>query len=118
MLELTLTYVGAVLIAMEFVRKFTNLQALMGMLIGWPMSPFLREIEEKGFANWYEVYFKVHKLNVIFRIIFSAILCLITLPLTVVFYAIWFIILVLNSFHNWVNRVNVEGKNDSILSTC
>jgi len=110
MTELTLTYVGTVLIAMEFVRKFTHLQALTGMLIGWPVSPFLREIEEKGFGNWYEVYFKAHKPNVIFRMISSAILCFITLPLTVTFYAIWFIILILNSFHNWVNRVYFEGK--------
>ena len=41
--ELVLTYVGTILIAMEFIRKFTNLQALMAMLVGWPVSSFLRE---------------------------------------------------------------------------
>ena len=81
MTELVLAYIGTILIAMEFVRKFTNLQALMGMLAGWPVTSFFGE---KGLENWSEIY-EVHKLNVIFRIIFSLILCLITLPLTVVF---------------------------------
>ena len=106
MTEIVLAYVGAILIAMEFVRKFTNLQALMGMLVGWPVSSFFGE---KGFENWSEIY-KAHKLNVIFRMIFSLVLCLITLPLTVAFYVIWFIILVLNSLHNWVNGLYFEGK--------
>ena len=104
--EIVLTYVGAILIAMEFVRKFTGLQALMGMLVGWPVSSFFGE---KGLENWNEKY-EAHKCNIMFRLILSVILCIITLPLTVAFYLIWFIVLVLNSFHNWVNRLYFEGK--------
>ena len=104
--EIVLTYVGAILIAMEFVRKFTDLQALMGMLIGWPVSSFFGE---KGLQNWAETY-NAHKLNITFRILFSFIICIITLPLTVLFYLIWFVILILNSFHNWINRLYFEGK--------
>ncbi len=59
--------------------------------------------------NWKEKY-EAHKYNVMFRLILSAILCIITLPLTAAFYLIWFIIFVLNSFHNWVNRLYFEGK--------
>jgi len=110
MTELALTYAGTVLIAMEFIRKFTKLQALMGMLIGWPLSSFILDIEERGLKNWYEVYFKAHKFNIILRIIFTLILCLITLPLTIAFYVIWFIVLTLNSFHNWVNGLYFEGQ--------
>jgi hypothetical protein len=106
MTELVLTYVGTVLIAMEFVRKFTELQALMGMLVGWPVSSFFGE---KGSVNWSEIN-KANKVNVIFRMFFSLILCVITLPLTVAFHIIWFIILILNSFHNWVNRLYSKGK--------
>jgi hypothetical protein len=91
---------------MEFVRKFTDLQALMGMIIGWPVSSFLRE---KGLPNLLEAY-KTHKINIIIRMICSLILSIITLPLTVAFYIIWFIILCLNSFHNFVNKLYYEGK--------
>lgn len=104
--EVVLTYVGAILIAMEFVRKFTDLQALMGMLVGWPVSSFLKE---KRLENVSEII-KQHKLSFIFRLLLSLILCILTLPLTVAFYVIWFVILVLNSFHNWVNKVYFEGK--------
>ena len=104
--EVVLSYIGAILIAMEFVSKFTRLQALMGMLTGWPVSSFFRE---KRFEDWYETY-KNHKLDVILRLIFSLILLILTLPLTIVFYIIWFMVLVLNSLHNWVNRLYFEGK--------
>ena len=106
MTELTLTYVGTILIAMEFVRKFTALQALMGMLAGWPVSSFLKE---KRLQDWFEIY-NAHKLSSTFRLLLSFFLCIVTLPLTVVFYGIWFIILVLNTFHNWVNKLSFEGK--------
>jgi hypothetical protein len=104
--EVVLAYIGAILIAMEFIRKFTALQALMGMLVGWPVSSFFGE---KRFEDWSETY-KKHKLNFTLRVIFSFILCILTLPLTVVFYLIWFIVLALNSFHNWVNSSYSEGK--------
>ena len=106
MTETLLTYVGTMLIAMEFIRKFTSLQALMGMLVGWPVSSFL---EENGLEKWFEEY-KSHKFELIFRLFLSLILCIIALPLTLVFYVIWFIILTLNSFHNWVNRLYSKGK--------
>lgn len=106
--EIVLTYIGAVLIAMEFIRKFTKLQALMGMLVGWPVSSFFGDKGLKSRSEIYEIY-KKHKLNVIFRVIISLILCIISLPLTVVFYVIWFIVSVLNSFHYWVNRLYSEG---------
>jgi hypothetical protein len=105
-IEVVLTYLGAILIAMEFVRKFTDLQALMGILIGWPVSPFLGEKGRKVLSETY----KNHKLNVILRMILAVILCLLSLPLTVAFYVIWFVILVLNTFHNWVNRLYSEGR--------
>ena len=104
--EVVLAYIGAILIAMEFVRKFTRLQALMGMLAAWPVSSFFRE---KRFEDWNETY-KNHKLNVTLRLIFSLILAILTIPLTIMFYVIWFMVLVLNSFHNWVNSLYSEGK--------
>ena len=104
--EIVLTYVGTILIAMEFVRKFSNLQALTGMIIGWPVLSFFGE---KGLQNWAEV-FNAHKLSSTFRILFSFILSIVTLPLTVAFYVIWFVVLILNSFHNWINRLYFEGK--------
>ncbi|MFC1915991.1 hypothetical protein ACFLW4_04775 [Chloroflexota bacterium] len=103
--EVVLSYIGAILIAMEFVRKFTRLQALMGMLAGWPVSSFLRE---KRFEDWYETY-KNHKLNITLRLIFSLMLLFLTIPLTIIFYVIWFMVLILNSFHNWVNRLYFKG---------
>ncbi len=105
MTELVLTYVGAVLIAMEFVRKFTKVLALMDMLVAWPVSSLFGE---NGLENWSEIY-KAHKLNVIFRVTLSLILGIITLPFTLVSYVLWFIILALNSFHNWVNRLYSKG---------
>ena len=104
-IEAVLSYIGAILIAMEFVRKFTKLQALMGMLVGWPVAQIFGD---KRLADWYVIY-KKHRLKFVMRIIFSFILCIITLPLTVGFYIIWFVILILNSIHNWVNRLYFEG---------
>ena len=106
MTEVVLTYIGSVLIAMEFVRKFTDLLALMGMLVGWPVSQYMSEDGLIGLSKAY----KFSKLKVIARLILSLILAVLTLPLTVVFYLIWLIILVLNSFHNRVNAFYSEGK--------
>jgi hypothetical protein len=103
--EIILTYVGSVLIAMEFVRKTVDLQALMGMLVGWPVSSFLG-----GKPTAWDQMIRKHGLQVSLRLILSLILGLVTLPLTIAFHVIWGVVLVLNSFHNLVNRLYLEGK--------
>ena len=53
MTELVLAYIGAVLIALEFVRGaktisgFKSLQALVGMLLAWPFRPYLNTISSQ-----------------------------------------------------------------------
>ena len=42
MIEVTLAYIGNVLIAYEFVRKFTKLQAFAGMTASYPFLFFAR----------------------------------------------------------------------------
>jgi hypothetical protein len=102
-----LVYIGTILIAMEFIRKFTKIQALMGMIIGWPLSGFLKD---KGIPNLMSAY-KTHKVNIALRMALSMILAIITLPLTISFYIIWFMVLCLNSFHNLINKLYFEGQN-------
>ena len=104
--ELVLSYIGAMLIAIEFVRKFTDFQALIGMLAGWPLSSLLKENQLEDITE----IIQQHKLVFALRISLSILLCVLTLPLTVTLYLIWFVILFLNSFHNWINTVYFEGK--------
>ena len=106
MTVVVLTYFGTILIAMEFVRKVPDLQALTGMLTGWPVSKFFTEIGEKGWSKTYEA----HKLGLLWRVPLSGVLCIVILPISAAFFVLWFIVLVLNSFHNWVNRLYLEGK--------
>ncbi len=104
--EVVLTYFGTVLIAIEFVRKTTDLQAFMGMIVGWPVAGFFKENGRREFLE----AFHSHGLNMTIRVIFSLTLSIGTLPLTVFFYIIWFIILCLNSLQNTVNKYYHEGK--------
>ncbi|OGO17986.1 MAG: hypothetical protein A2Z15_00490 [Chloroflexi bacterium RBG_16_50_11] len=104
--EVVLTYIGTVLIAMEFVRKFTDLQAFMGLIVGWPVARYFRD----NGIQYLKTDYNAHKLVTSLRLICSLILSIITLPLTIAFYIIWFIILGLNSFQNLINKLYYEGK--------
>ncbi len=101
-----LTYVGTVLIAIEFVRKMTNLQALIGMAIGWPAVRYFSEDGMIILKNDMEK----HWILVLWRLMLSAFFGLISTPIIIAFYIVWFVTLIMNSFHNWINRVYATGK--------
>ena len=103
MIEVTLAYIGNVLIAYEFVRKFTKLQAFAGMTASYPFLLFARSLEKMG---------KVPGLLKIPITLFILAICLffliIMLPLTAFFYFIWCVILILDWFHHVINRAYIR----------
>ena len=108
MTELVLAYIGAVLIALEFVRGaktisgFKSLQALVGMLLAWPFRPYLNAIGSQRKS------FKIPVIKtplLILLIIYALILLIIMLPITVVFYLFYFIIALLGLIHFGVNKL-------------
>ncbi len=99
-----LTYIGTVLIAFEFVREFTDFQALAGMSFGYPFT-----YVNKNWKNFNRRlgFFKV---PVLISILLAAVCITIAMiPFTILFYTLWFIIRILDLFHGWVNDVYSKG---------
>jgi hypothetical protein len=99
-----LTYIGTVLIAFEFVREFTDFQALAAMTTGYP---FLYV-----YKNWNKLTKRLgfFKIPVVILIFFAALaLTIIMLPITILFYMLWAIIHILDAFHQWVNHLYSKG---------
>ena len=88
MTELVLTYIGTILIALEFVRGakilsgFKSLQALVGMLLAWPFRPYLNAIGSQRKSLEMPVI-KTPLLILLF--IYALIFLIIMLPITVAF---------------------------------
>ncbi len=108
MTELVLAYIGAVLIALEFVRGakiisgFKSLQALVGMLLAWPFRPYLNAIGSQRNPLKIPV---IKTPLLILLIIYALIFLIIMLPITVVFYLFYFIIAPLELIHFGVNKL-------------
>ena len=98
-----MTYVGTVLIAFEFVREFTDFNALAAMTIGYPLLNLK--------INWNKLTKRlgVFKIPVtMLKNIAAIVLIIIMLPIAILFatlfYIIWVIIHVLDEFNQWVNN--------------
>lgn len=108
MTELVLAYIGAVLIAFQFVREakiisgFKSLQALVGMLLAWPFRPYLNAIGSQRKSLKIPV---IKTPLLILLIIYALIFLIIMLPITVVFYLFYFIIVPLELIHFGVNKL-------------
>ena len=108
MTELVLAYIGAVLIALEFVRGakiisgFKALQALVGMLFAWPFRPYLNTIGSPRKSLKMPV---IKTPLLILLIIYALIFLIIMLPITAVFYLFYFIIAPLELIHFGVNKL-------------
>jgi len=115
MTELVLTYIGTMLIALEFVRGakvlsgFKSLQALVGMLFAWPFRPYLNAMgsQRKPFAM------PVIKTSLaILLIIYAVIFLIIMLPVTIAFYLFYIIITPLEFMHFAVNKLYFISKKE------
>jgi len=113
MAELVLAYIGAILIALEFVRGakiisgFKSLQALVGMLLAWPFRPYLNTIGSQRKS------FKIPVIKTplaILLFIYALIFLIIMLPITAVFYLFYFIIAPLELIHFGVNKLYFTSK--------
>ncbi len=108
MVELVLAYIGAILIALEFVRGakiisgFKSLQALVVMLLAWPFRPYLNAIGSQRKSLKIPI---IKTPLLILLIIYALIVLIITLPITVVFYLFYFIIVPLELIHFGVNKL-------------
>ena len=99
-----LTYIGTVLIAFEFVREFTDFQALATMTAFYPFISLWKN------RNKLTKRLGVFKIPVLILILIAAIvLTTAMLPITIVFYILWCMILILDAFHSWVNHVYSRG---------
>jgi hypothetical protein len=99
-----LTYVGTILIAFEFVREFTDFQALATMTAFYP---FLFLWKKRSKLTKKLGAFKIPVLILI--LIAALVLTTAMLPITIVFYILWCVILILDAFHRWVNQVYSRG---------
>jgi hypothetical protein len=100
MTELVLTYVGTILIAFEFIRKFQDLQALVALLFGWPFRSFINAMYAGRKSTKVQ---QVKGPRAILLIVYALLIPLMLL-LTIVFYLINLIVALLQDFHNLVNR--------------
>jgi len=113
MVELVLAYIGAVLIALEFVRGakiisgFKALQALVGMLLAWPFRAFLNAFGSQRKSLKIPV---IKAPLLILLVIYALILLIIMLPITVVFYLFYFIIVPLELIHFGVNKLYLKAQ--------
>ena len=108
MTELLLTYIGTILIAFEFIRKFEDLQALVALMFGWPFRQFINTIGKKGKSKKPPEMTGV-QIILLFLYIF---LIPVMLVLTIVFYVINFIAAILQEFHLWVNRFYLKARKE------
>jgi len=115
MTELVLAYIGAVLIALEFVRGakiisgFKALQALVGMLLAWPFRPYLNAIGSQRKSLKMPV---IKTPLIILLIIYAFIFLIIMLPITVVFYLFYFIVAPLELIHFGVNKLYFTSQKE------
>lgn len=109
MTELVLAYVGTILIAFEFIRKFRDLQALVALLFGWPFRQFINQITSAGRKST-----KVKKIKCpsVVLLTLYALLIPVMLLLTIVFYLINLIVAILEDFHNLVNRSYLAARKE------
>ena len=115
MTELVLTYIGTLLIALEFVRGarlikgIKKLQALVGMLLAWPFKPYLNAMSsERKSAKVKEP----KGYSAILFIIGALLFLIITIPITVAFYVLYFIISPLELIHIWVNKLYLSSQKE------
>lgn len=108
MTELTLTYVGTVLIAFEFIRKFKDLQAFVALLFGWPFRQFINAM----YAGRKSTKGKKVKEPSLILVVLYALLIPVMLLLTIVFYLINLVIAILEEFHNLVNRFYLSARKE------
>jgi hypothetical protein len=115
MTELVLTYIGTLLIALEFVRGakilsgFKSLQALVGMLLAWPFRPYLNAIGSQR-KSLEMTAIKTPLLILLF--IYALIFLIIMLPVTIAFYLFYFIITPLELMHFAVNKLYFISKKE------
>ena len=103
MIELTLAYTGTMLIAFEFVRKIRDFQTILVLIAVWPLNrllnayPFTKK-ERRRFKS--EQYFNMMS---VMQLIFGAIIIVLLLPLTILFFTINIIISIMDTFQQILN---------------
>jgi hypothetical protein len=108
MTEMLLTYIGTLLIALEFVRGaklikgIKELQALVGMLLAWPFKPYLNAMASK--RNSAKIKAAKAPLTILL-LLYALLFLIIMLPITVGFYTLYLIISPLELIHLWVNKL-------------
>lgn len=108
MTELVLAYIGAILIALEFVRGakiisgFKDLQALIVMLLAWPFKPYLNIIGSRDNSKKMPV---IRNPILIPLAIYALVFLVIMIPITIVFYLFYFIITPLEFIHFWISKL-------------
>jgi hypothetical protein len=105
--ELILIYVGTLLIAYEFIRESKDIQALIGLIFGWPVRNFL---------NRMAIGRKSEKENIKRPNIILVFLYLILLPamflLMIIFYLLDLILGILDTIHNLVNIFYLKAQKE------
>ena len=115
MTELTLTYIGTMLIALEFIRGakitsgFKSLQALVAMLLGWPFRPYLNVIGSQRKSLKMPV---IKAPLLILLIIYAVIFLIIMFLITVAFYLFYLIITPLEFIHLAVNKLYLVSQKE------
>jgi hypothetical protein len=113
--QLVLTYVGTVLIALEFVggsrllKGIKDLQALVGMLMAWPFRTYLNNMSSKG--NLFKII-RVKKPLSFILAIYGLLFLIIMGPVTITFYLLYFIFKPLELFHVWVNNLYLISQKE------
>jgi hypothetical protein len=108
MTELVLAYVGTILIAFEFIRKFKDLQAFVALLFGWPFRQFINAMYAGRKSTRGQ---KVKEPSLILVVVY-ALLIPVMLLLTIVFYLINLVVAIPEEFHNLVNRFYLSAKKE------
>ena len=111
MTEIILTYIGTMLIALEFVRGakiisgFKRLQAFTAMLLGWPFRPYLNFIaaQRKPSKSLKMPVIKTPLL--ILLLLYALVFLIIMLPITAIFYVFYILIAPLELLHYRVNKL-------------
>jgi len=109
--ELVLAYVGSMFIGFEFMRKYVYFYTFAVMIMCWPIRPLLNTFSIQNVSEWWDI-FKCQKLRFSLLILYGLPLTVLLMPLGVVVWAIYGIVVLLNCFHQVINRFNrylVEG---------
>jgi hypothetical protein len=110
--EVILTYIGTVFIALGFVggsslvNGIKDLQALVLMLLAWPLRPYINDMFSKG--DFLKIVKVKNPLFIIYALLFLIIMC----PITIGFYILYFVFTPLELIHIGVNKVYLISQKE------